>query len=87
MLKALRHGVRCSIVGDVVSADIAAETEVFVARRLALLDPVPRLLLRAGECIAAIPAIGAQLPGGREYVGVVAGLATAFSMECQEGDL
>jgi len=58
--------------------------EALVQRRLNMLDPVPRALIGFGECVAAIPGIGARIPGGKQYCDVVGGLATAFTMERAE---
>ena len=86
MLKSLRYGARMAVVRRTVGVAAADAAESFVEGRLAMLDPVPRMLLRMGECVAAVPELGVQLPGGRQYADVVAGLATAYEMEREEVD-
>ena len=84
MLSTPRSAARRAIVARAVGADHASRAEAFVEERLTLFDPVPKILLRAGECIATIPAIGTRLPGGRQYSDFVGGLATAYALEHAE---
>ena len=81
VLGALRARARMNAVGVIANGAEADELADLVDRRLMRLDPVPRFLLRAGECVAAVPVVGVSLPGGRQYVGIVSGLAVAFQME------
>jgi hypothetical protein len=80
-----RHRAAARIVRGIdADADCAQSACDFVVRRLELLDPVPRLLLRVGEVISTVPRVGLVLPGGREYAQAVASLANAYLMEQRE---
>jgi len=84
VLRSLRAHARHAVVERAVGGSEVPWVEVLVQRRLKMLDPVPRVLIGFGECAAAIPGIGARIPGGKQYCDVVGGLATAFVMERAE---
>ena len=71
-------------MGQATVESEALHIAALVDRRLSQLDPIPRFLIRTGECVAAVPVVGTRLPGGRQYAGIVSGLALAFQMELSE---
>ena len=84
MLDRFRTRARSNVVGQVTVESEAFDIACLVDGRLRQLDPIPRFLVRAGECIAGVPVVGTHLPGGRQYASVVSGLARAFQMEQSE---